>query len=523
VRGLPGFCVAMSALVLAGSVDGTDWPQWRGPDRTGLVQDSPALATAFPEGGPKVVWTSERILGDRMGGYGSTAVADGKVYVFSNWKYAVPIETRTLPANGLQRLGWVGDMPQDVFDKLEAARLSDERAALEARAVRRWANKWIGANLTKEQQKLRNACLQRLTQGADAVSAELGRKLAGIVDNEFATPDALSQWFEDNDVDVAWRKRILRVVPTKRGGAYDRIYSLDAETGERVWMTELPGVATAHPSSCTPTIVDGRCYVQGSGGSLYCLDAGTGKLIWQAKFESKSGKKFASSLAVQDGVAVLLAGRLRGYDAATGEELWTQPLVTGYYASAVSWRAGEKTYLLCNGGKQTFCVEPKTGEIVWAVTAGGDSTPAVAGDVMVVFAHKAIFAYKLSMEEPQELWRVAIQDRGASPVIYEGHVYALGGKKDGQALCVNLETGQVAWRQKLGFCEIVTPVVADGKLFSVVNTSLYMLEATPTAFKLLGRAEVKSTRCVAPALADGMLYLRLKEAVVCYDFNAAAE
>jgi len=503
VRGLPGFCVAMSALVLAGSVDGTDWPQW--------------------EGGPKVVWTSERILGDTMGGYGSTVVADGKVYVFSNWEYAVPIQMRKLPANGLQRLGWVADMPQGLFDKLEAARLSDERAALETRAVRGWANKWIVANLTKEQQKFRQVCLQRLTQGAAAMSAELGRKLAGIVDNEFATPDALNQWFEDNEVDAAWRERILRVVPTKRDDAYDRIFCLDAETGERVWMAEFPGVATTELSSSTPCIAQGRCYVQGSGGSLYCLDAGTGEVVWQAKSESKSGQTLSSSFVVQDGVAVLLAGRLRGYDAATGKELWTQPLVTGYYASATPWRAGEKTYLLCNGGKQTFCVEPKTGEIAWAVTAGGASMPVVAGDFMVVFANNAIFAYKLSMEEPQELWRVAIQDRGASPVIYEGHVYALGGKKDGQALCVNLETGQVAWRQKLGFCEIVTPVVADGKLFSVVNTSLYMLEATPTAFKLLGRAEVKSTRCVAPALADGMLYLRLKEAVVCYDFNAAAE
>lgn len=53
-----------------------DWPQWRGPDRTGLSKET-SLLKQWPAGGPRVVWTA-----NGMGaGYGSVAVAGDRVYV----------------------------------------------------------------------------------------------------------------------------------------------------------------------------------------------------------------------------------------------------------------------------------------------------------------------------------------------------------------------------------------------------------------------------------------------------------
>lgn len=52
-----------------------DWPQFQGPGAAGVSAET-GLACAWPEGGPKVLWTLD--LGE---GFGGAAVRDGKVYV----------------------------------------------------------------------------------------------------------------------------------------------------------------------------------------------------------------------------------------------------------------------------------------------------------------------------------------------------------------------------------------------------------------------------------------------------------
>lgn len=53
-----------------------DWPQWQGPDRTGISKET-GLLMAWPANGPSVIWSSQN-LGN---GYGSVAVAGERVYL----------------------------------------------------------------------------------------------------------------------------------------------------------------------------------------------------------------------------------------------------------------------------------------------------------------------------------------------------------------------------------------------------------------------------------------------------------
>ncbi|MFO0850857.1 MAG: PQQ-binding-like beta-propeller repeat protein [Gemmataceae bacterium] len=71
-RIVPGVLVV---LVGTGWASAADWPQWLGPKRDAVWQESGTL-DAFPEGGPKVVW--RKPIGP---GYTGPAVAGGKVYV----------------------------------------------------------------------------------------------------------------------------------------------------------------------------------------------------------------------------------------------------------------------------------------------------------------------------------------------------------------------------------------------------------------------------------------------------------
>ncbi|MGV3723951.1 MAG: PQQ-binding-like beta-propeller repeat protein, partial [Actinomycetota bacterium] len=52
-----------------------DWPQWRGPDRTGLSRETGLLA-AWPQNGPTLLWRAAGI----GGGYSTPTVAAGRVY-----------------------------------------------------------------------------------------------------------------------------------------------------------------------------------------------------------------------------------------------------------------------------------------------------------------------------------------------------------------------------------------------------------------------------------------------------------
>ncbi len=60
---------------LAVGADSADWPQWRGPERDGVWQET-GIVEKFPEAGLPVKWRVPI-----SGGYSGPAVANGKVYV----------------------------------------------------------------------------------------------------------------------------------------------------------------------------------------------------------------------------------------------------------------------------------------------------------------------------------------------------------------------------------------------------------------------------------------------------------
>ena len=70
--------VALSAWSLAPgrAASPSDWPQWRGPDRTGLSNES-GLLRQWPAAGPPLVWTMSGL----GAGYGSVAVKGDRIFV----------------------------------------------------------------------------------------------------------------------------------------------------------------------------------------------------------------------------------------------------------------------------------------------------------------------------------------------------------------------------------------------------------------------------------------------------------
>src|SRR5262245_7114214 len=70
---------ASTALIVSTGSFAADWPQWRGPDRSGISKET-GLLKEWPKEGPKLMWEVRGI------GYGfsTPAIVGGKIYLLSN-------------------------------------------------------------------------------------------------------------------------------------------------------------------------------------------------------------------------------------------------------------------------------------------------------------------------------------------------------------------------------------------------------------------------------------------------------
>lgn len=311
----------------------------------------------------------------------------------------------------------------------------------------------------------------------------------------------------------------------------DEVFCLDAANGKTIWRSRLADSTGNQAGSSTPCIVKGKLYIVGSGSTAYCLNADTGSPIWEAKLSRSSREPIASSIAVVGSAAVLLADVLTALDAETGKLLWTQNQIKGFESSPTSWSLKGRDYVICNSARETHCVDAADGHILWSVPGGGKSTPVVAqeygGDFLVNMTDNrknGLSAYRLADKDPQKLWTLKQCDRGSSPVVFDGHVYAVAGGDNGHdshLLSIHVDTGKVAWDEIVDFAEVSSPVVADGKVFVVCGTFLSLLQATAEKYSMLSQGDYRITLCTSPTILEGRLYVRQASAVACYDLRAA--
>ena len=58
--------LTLVAVALTASAYASDWPQWRGPDRTGISKEKGLLKT-WPKDGPKQLWKFQEAGGSYSG------------------------------------------------------------------------------------------------------------------------------------------------------------------------------------------------------------------------------------------------------------------------------------------------------------------------------------------------------------------------------------------------------------------------------------------------------------------------
>ena len=124
---------------------------------------------------------------------------------------------------------------------------------------------------------------------------------------------------------------------------------------------------------------------------------------------------------------------------------------------------------------------------------------------------------------PRKVWSgdESLSNHYATSVYHDGFLYGFDGRQEfGPSLrCVELKTGMVRWNQDhFGAGTII--LAKDRLLILTEKGELITAPASPDAFQPSARAQVLPFECRAyPALADGVLYGRSKDTVVCVDLR----
>ncbi|MDG2384031.1 MAG: PQQ-binding-like beta-propeller repeat protein [Pirellulaceae bacterium] len=241
------FAIGMT-VTLSTFAEVNDWPQWRGPDRTGLSQEK-GLLQAWPEGGPPLLW-----LNDNCGiGYSAPTVAKDRLVTMGARDKVEQLIC--LNANTGEE-SWA----IDVGDNYENGWGDGPRSSPTIDGDRVFA---LGAN--------GNLICADLTSGQVQWKVSLA-DFGGSVPN----------WGYSESVLVDGDQLVCTP-----GGDEGAVIALDKRTGKKIWQSESFTDA-AHYSSIIAADFDGRRqYIQLTQHSVVGIDAKTGDVLWRTDWPGR--------------------------------------------------------------------------------------------------------------------------------------------------------------------------------------------------------------------------------------------
>lgn len=345
--------IAPAAVVLSGS----DWPEWRGPNRTGVSSETGLPSTWSPTG-QNLAWkvpyggrSAPVVFGDHLylqNTVGSGATEQERLMCFNAdtgkllWEHRYNIFTSDVPAH---RLAWSSPAIDPASGNVIAISANGLLMALSSAGKVLWE--------------------RSLAEEVGMWTTHGGRMSSPIIDGNQVIVSGLT---------FSWGQYA--------GGAH-RFMSFDKTNGEMLWIGAPEGrpTDTIYANPYVATIDGTRMFFSGgSDGAMHALKIATGEPMWNW-LVSKRGLNTAA-LVVGDDVIVSHSeeniisnemGMLAAVPAKSTGVLsdkgarWLVRGVQAGYASPVT--DGERIYLLDNGGV-LLAFDLKSGKELWKEALG---------------------------------------------------------------------------------------------------------------------------------------------------------
>ncbi len=454
-------CLALvlsSATAFAESPKPFDWSQWQGPERNAASKER-GLLKEWAKDGPPLAWKVKGL----GGGYSGPSIAAGRIFGMSN--------------RGDDEVVW---------------------ALSETDGKTLWVT------------RLGPAFQQRVSQGAE------GPGCTPTVDGELLYVLGLAgdlACLQVRDGKILWQRSLTR------------------DFGGRVpmWSYRESPLIDGDKVICTPG---------GPDATLAALDKLTGKTIWKSKVpagpSSSPGGSAGRGPGGPGGSGRGRGGSGRGPGGSGGSG--------AAYASAIAIDFdGQREYVQFTA-KALVGVAASDGKFLWRYDRPANrmsincSTP-VQHDGLV-FAASAYDVggglVKLSKDagggvKAEEVYFTAkMQNHHGGMILVDGCLYgANGGNGGGFLICLDFQTGKVLWdgRDSERRPPKGSLALADGRLYyRTEKGTMLLVEPDPKQYVERGRFD-QPERSASPAwthpvIANGKLYLRDQDLLLCYDIKA---
>jgi outer membrane protein assembly factor BamB len=328
----------------------------------------------------------------------------------------------------------------------------------------------------------------------------------------------------------------------------EEVTALDARTGEMVWHASYPRAPFAsifgNGPRATPAYADGKLYTFGATGVLTCWDAAKGEQVWQVdtlkKFEAPNLFFGAScSPLVDDGkVFVNVGGKgasVVAFHKDTGEVAWKTLDDRASYSSPISIGDGPQRQIIFFTQQGLISLAPADGRLLWRfplvdALSESSTTPVVVGNTLLASSITyGSVGLRLGQADgkttAEEVWKNAEMTCYFSTPVAVGadHVYLVTGTKppalrvQADLHCLDARSGKVLWtRPKVGKYHATLLRTGNQKLLMLEEAGeLVLIDPDPREYRERARAKVGGETWAHPALADGRLYVRDRNDLVC--------
>ncbi|MFO0964319.1 MAG: PQQ-binding-like beta-propeller repeat protein [Gemmataceae bacterium] len=337
---------------------------------------------------------------------------------------------------------------------------------------------------------------------------------------------------------VVWRDRIFLTASTGRNNDQLHVTCHARKDGALLWHTRLLGTtptdlfAPGGMAVPTPATDGERVYVLFGTGDLAALDL-EGRPVWVRSLAEEYGPfrnrwgMGTSPILVDDLLIVQVdhwsQSYLLGVDRKTGKNRWKTDRDTAVnWTSPLPIKGKGATQLVAFGTYKARGYDAATGKELWSVDGLHQQcipSPVPAGDLVIATSGVSSVGIRLDgktgdITGSNVVWT---NKKAAaflpSPVSYDGLIYLPGDK--GIVLCLEAKSGKQVWKERLGGSYYASPVAGDGKVyFSSKEGVVYVVKAG-RAFETLAENDLGEGIVASPAVSGGAIFLRGEKHLFC--------
>ncbi|MFM8536082.1 MAG: PQQ-binding-like beta-propeller repeat protein [Acidimicrobiia bacterium] len=325
--------------------------------------------------------------------------------------------------------------------------------------------------------------------------------------------------------------RIWLTAATERGASL-RVIAVDSATGKIALDKEVIRVTDKGPGShgknsfASPTaIVSGeRVYLHFGFYGTACVNL-KGDVLWKhtLKYEPQHGPG-GSPVLFEDLLIISCDGFDAQYvvalDAASGKVRWKTPRGKGNqaYTTPLVIDVEGRAQVISPGAHHAYAYDPRTGKELWYIEYGSgfSNVPrAVYAHGLIYicsgFFEPVLFAVRPTGKGNVTKSHVAWSHKRAvpltpSPVVVGDEIYIVS--DNGIGTCLNANTGEVRWTQRIGGNHSASPLAADGRVYFLSEEGECTAIAPGKTYKELARSSVGERTFASLAVSGKALYLR---------------